>query len=60
MKRTKRPKIEPYYVATKDGQICYQSEERKAVVAWKLAFGASIWKVTPHIRKIKVRKEDEK
>lgn len=54
-----RPKIPAYYIATKNGEICYQSDTKKAVVAWKLAFGASIWKVTPQIRKLRIPAESK-
>lgn len=52
--KVKRPSVPIYYVATKDGDICHQTESKMDVIAWKKAFGASVWKATTKFRKVHV------
>lgn len=44
--KVKAPKPEIFWVGTKSGTICVTSSRKKDVIAWKKAFGASVWKAT--------------
>lgn len=35
-----------HYVATKSGKICASSVRKIDMIAWKRAFGATVWKAT--------------
>lgn len=52
-----RPAVPDYYVATKSGVICHQTESKLDAIAWKQAFGATVWKATTIFRKVHVPKE---
>lgn len=53
--KVKQPKIPVYYIASKNGKITYQSENKQAVMAWKISFGASVWKVSSKVEPLPVK-----
>lgn len=44
--KVQRPKNQVHYVATKSGVICATSGRKIDMIAWKRAFGATVWKAT--------------
>ena len=48
------PKVKPYFVATKSGVIQHSTYSLKDAVAWKKAFGATIWKAKTVFTKVEV------
>jgi len=52
--KVKKPRARPYFVATKSGEVCHSTYSLKDAVAWKKAFGATVWKVTMTFTKVEV------
>lgn len=55
--KVQRPVVADYYVATKSGVICHQTDSKLDAIAWKQAFGATVYKATTTFRKVHVPKE---